>query len=1309
MFTDIVGCVALNNRVGQSAYMSMIRRHDELIRAAIASESGAELLKDTGDGCFASFPTASAAVRTALRMQQAIRVEPWHPEALHVRIGIHLGETGEMEPDADGEIKLVGLAVDTASRVTSLAIGEQILLTREVFNDARQFVESFPAASTAAANSAPNTLEWMAHGPYLLQGYRDPIDIFEVGATGTAHLSPPADSGKGKRVLVEIISWRPAVGLEIPGRPGWRLEKKLGEGGFGEVWLGIQKELRDKRVFKFCFDAERLRSIKREITIIRLLREALGNRKDVVRLYDVKLDKAPFFLESEYTEGGNLVDWAAKKGGIAEVPLQTRLNLFAGVVDAVAAAHSVGVLHKDIKPSNILIYEEEGRPCPRLGDFGIGMILDSSQLRERNITDPGLTIVAQNNSSPTGMYAPPELLTGQPFTVQGDVYALGVLLYQLVVADFGRPIGIGWERDVDDELMREDIAACVEGKPDRRLQSAGALAERVRSLQKRRDKKAADERAAAAEKVRVLMQLRRRRAMRLFVALSTLLLILLTGFIWAYQRERALRIEADDALGESLVSQGDALGMVGRWDDARDRFERARKFGGLASLNADLGLWNLVVDSPPPLLQFDGHGDRITSVAISQDGRIGLSGSYDNTLKLWDLTTGKLERRFIGHTGHVNSVVFCPDGITALSGSSDNTLILWDLATAKQLQVFSGHTNAVTSVVVSKDGKALSGSTDGTMRLWDIKTGDCKRIFPGHGGEIYSVALSPEGDSALSGNDVGTVEWWKFSGGEPKILYGHDLRVTSVAFLPDGHHAISASYDTTIKRWNLDSGQAEQTFSGHTDYVTSMACSADGRTALSGSFDHTLRQWDINAGKELWHMQVNGKAWGLAVSHDGAMVLAGNDNALGLWLLGQNLEKKTMDDHQDHVKSIALSPDGRIGLSGKYNGSLKLWDLATGNELKGFSGHNGPVNCVAFSPDGASALSGSEDNSLVLWNLASGNKVPTFGEHNKPVICVAFSPDGHTAVSGGMDHKLMLWDLVAGQRKQVFSENASVSCVAFTPGGRSVISGCEDGSLHEWDLAAGASRVLIQTHRPISAIAICLDGATVLCGSSGDGTIQEWNLISGARIADIKSHTQGVLNITICSDGRTARSGSSDKTIKVWDLKTGNELRTFSGQEVSVSNFISSTDGSAALTANYDGWVKHWDFARAHEYWDYFTSVPKAQLALSQNSQDAPSLVVLGNWYAFRGVNGWAIDILEQARKNGAEISNVTLARCYWNLHKLIDAQREFEHAIKRKEAGAEYLKLCLDAVLNEQSMDVYDGTPPNEAINARLMGAGAR
>jgi serine/threonine-protein kinase len=486
LFTDIVGSTQLKEKLGGVEYTKLLRRHNELFDAGLKECRGAQTVKHTGDGYFASFPTASDAVRFALLFQARMTIEPWGARPISTRVGIHIGEVAIV--DMAGRRDVVGFSADVAARIMSLALGKQILLTRQAFNDARQFVSQAPDVLQGAP-----PLRWMAHGPYLFKGTDEPLDVYEVGIEGVSPLMRPPDGDKVRHVAAHdqepTLGWRPAVSLPIPGKPGWELERKLGEGGFGEVWLGIHRRIGERRVFKFCFDAERLRSLKRELALFRLLREELGQRDDIATLHDVKLDEPPFFLESEYTAGGNLVEWSQRHGGIDKLPLERRVELMARVADAVAAAHSVGVLHKDIKPANILIHENsDGTISPRLSDFGIGMLADRNRLQGLAITESGFTQLTEEHKTTSGsrMYLPPETMLDKPFTTQGDVWALGVCLYQAAVGDLNRPLAPGWERDVPDELLREDIAEMVEGDPQRRIASASDVARRLRELPQRR-------------------------------------------------------------------------------------------------------------------------------------------------------------------------------------------------------------------------------------------------------------------------------------------------------------------------------------------------------------------------------------------------------------------------------------------------------------------------------------------------------------------------------------------------------------------------------------------------------------------------------------------------------------------------------------------------------------------------------------------------------------------------------------------------------------------------------------------------------
>jgi serine/threonine-protein kinase len=398
------------------------------------------------------------------------------------------------------------------ARVMSLAEPGQILLTKAAFDSARQSGRVVPPVAERARRSrsdeaqptgagvAAAELRWLAHGFYRFKGADDPFEVCEVGVVGQAPLRAPANSEKATRAVSDeedaLLGWRPAPGLEVPRRKQWCLECKLGDGAFGEAWLVRHQRTKQRRAFKFCFDAKRLRSFKRELTLFRLIQEALGVRDDIVPLIDFQLDKSPFYLESEYLPSGNLSQWFHNRGGVQEVPFPVRLDLMARIAETIGAVHSLGIIHKDIKPSNIFIRElPDGTLRPALADFGIGVIIDPAILDKHGITVAGFTeslIGNESSRSGTRLYAPPESLLGKPPTPSNDIYALGVLLYQLVAGDLTRPLATGWEADVDDDLLCEDIASCVVRDPLLRFSSPLLLAERLERLEERREKQEDD-------------------------------------------------------------------------------------------------------------------------------------------------------------------------------------------------------------------------------------------------------------------------------------------------------------------------------------------------------------------------------------------------------------------------------------------------------------------------------------------------------------------------------------------------------------------------------------------------------------------------------------------------------------------------------------------------------------------------------------------------------------------------------------------------------------------------------------------------
>jgi DNA-binding winged helix-turn-helix (wHTH) protein/serine/threonine protein kinase len=344
------------------------------------------------------------------------------------------------------------------------------------------------------------------------------------------------------------------AGDAVPGRDQWRLARAMDVSGSSEVWLAENPKTHEQRVFKFAADGVRLKGLKREITVSRFLRESLGDRPEFVRILEWNFETPPFSLESEYA-GANLAEWADAQGGLSKIPFATRLQLLIDVAKAVAAAHDIGVLHKDLKPANILVVPAaSGGWQIKLADFGSASLFDPSRLHALGITNLGFTQTASlEGQTLTGtlMYLAPEVLAGQSPSAAADVYALGVMLYQLTVGDFRKPLAPGWEAEVTDPLLREDIADAACGDPAKRINSAAVLVDRLLTLDQRRIKRneleAAKLRAQIAEQ-----ELAETRARRPWVVFALIVLAVGVGVSLTLYR-RAIR-ERDNANRQTAIS-----------------------------------------------------------------------------------------------------------------------------------------------------------------------------------------------------------------------------------------------------------------------------------------------------------------------------------------------------------------------------------------------------------------------------------------------------------------------------------------------------------------------------------------------------------------------------------------------------------------------------------------------------------------------------------------------------------------------------------------------------------------------------------
>ncbi|GHI09177.1 hypothetical protein AQI88_13050 [Streptomyces cellostaticus] len=634
----------------------------------------------------------------------------------------------------------------------------------------------------------------------------------------------------------------------------------------------------------------------------------------------------------------------------------------------------------------------------------------------------------------------------------------------------------------------------------------------------------------------------------------------------------------------------------------------------------------LITTADDPLsTPLSGHSDRVTSVAYSPDGRVLATGSYDKTVRLWNVSDPTRPRPLgapLVGDAVANDVTFSPDGHTLVAAGADARLRLWNVSDparpAPLGTPWKAHAAGVSQVAFSPDGRLLgTGGYDRTVRLWSMADPARPTLLgeplTGPEGGVWSVAFSPDGRTLAMGSADNTIRLWNVS--DParpvplgKPLKGHSGIVSSVAFSPDGHLLAATSQgDSSVRLWDVSDPAHPKSGGGplrkDRNVMTRVAFSPDSRILAVGSGASVVRLWNVSnpASPKLIGRTLTGHTnlvAAVAFAPDGHTLATGSyDGSVRLW----NIPATWLIGPANSVLSAAFSRHGHLLATGSYDRTARLWDVSdpARPQLLGkpLTGQAGPVSSVAFGPVGRTLATGSADATVWLWDVSDPARPVRLGasltSHTGAVNSVAFGPDGRTLATGSADATVRLWDVSDPARPlrlgaPLTGHTGAVNSVAFSPDGRTLATGSADATVRLWDVSDPARpalrvRPLAPDSYGVSSVAFSPDGHTLATGSYGF-TARLWNVSVPNRPTlrgkPLKGHTSAVWSVAFSPDGRTLATGSFDQSVRLWNVSDPDRPSPLGGQLIGhnggVWSVAFSPDGRTLASGGGDFSVRLW-------------------------------------------------------------------------------------------------------------------------------------
>ena len=720
------------------------------------------------------------------------------------------------------------------------------------------------------------------------------------------------------------------LGQLLDGR--YQVIDRLSRGGFGETYVAqdtrrpghpncVVKRLKPLLVSGF----DQLEDIRQRFHREAETLEKLGDHDQIPRLLAHFEADGEFFLVQEFVRGHSLSVELPPNRSLSEKGQKNWseaqvIQLLQEVLSILAFVHSQGVIHRDVKPENLIRRRQDGRLV--LIDFGAVKQLQSlsTQSETAEITTP-----IQSEG-----YTPLEQICGKPCP-SSDLYALGMICVQALTGrhpkDFEERLHMEEMTWTDSITINPKLAALLKIMTRRhwknRYQSVAEIQQDLQDLQPSQPSinstTVLKQPSSPAEspdytptqivdppqppQLSITLPMLRR-------ALSHLSN---PGTRWNRQSQPVhppAKPDPTDTANTSKRKRNRKTIDFYPTSRVQARVQTLSQviwgltFGGAIStglvflIYLIVGLMSIQQSEPtttptaPPtdflLNILTDQSSSVRAIAFGPNDRTLIS-TRANTIEIWDLETNQPIQTLTGHFNSVTALAISPDGRLLASGSADANINIWDLQTGELRQTLRGHQWSVLSVAFNANGRLLvSSAEDETIKLWDVEAGKSLQTLANFKAVFASVDISSDGSRLVGGSADNTIRIWNlYTGKLLHTLRGHSDQIHAVAISPNGALFASASADNTVKLWNLYTGKLHQTLEGHTEAVHTVVISASGRRLASGSADRTIRLWDLQAG-ELHH---------------------------------------TFSNPESAVHSVAISSDEQTLASSSLNGTLKIWRM----------------------------------------------------------------------------------------------------------------------------------------------------------------------------------------------------------------------------------------------------------------------------------------------------------------------------------------------------------------------------------------------